>query len=170
MKKGAWEDLSRTPRIPPTAQERAREFQGRGKEQWEMLLFLNGEPVLCQTHLPFSYCAMPGCSYTPLSAWNASRSFRLAAVKIDFSLEMARASPTLRSRWDHHPGGIQHLVFWDTDSIFLSWDCLDLDDRLALGWPMDCQQGWRLFIYFFKKTFWLGWFFIIFLFYFYWFF
>lgn len=111
MKIGAGEkDLSRTAGFPPTAQEGAGEFQGWGKEQWEMLLFLNREPVLCQTDLPFSYCAMPGCSYTPLSPWNASRSFCLAAVKIDFSLEMACASSTLHSSWDHNLGRIKCLV------------------------------------------------------------
>lgn len=111
MKIGAGEkDLSRTAGFPPTAQEGAGEFQGWGKEQWEMLLFLNREPVLCQTDLPFSYCAMPGCSYTPLSPWNASRSFCLAAVKIDFSLEMACASSTLHSSWDQNLGRIKCLV------------------------------------------------------------
>lgn len=111
MKIGAREkELSRTPRFPPTAQEGAREFQGRGKEQWEMLLFLNWEPVLCQTHLPFAYYVMLGCTYTPLSPWNASKSFHLAAVKIDFSLEMARASSTLHSYWDHNLGRMKRLV------------------------------------------------------------
>ncbi|XP_068016071.1 POU domain, class 2, transcription factor 3 isoform X3 [Melanerpes formicivorus] len=49
-----------------------------------MLLFLTREPVLCQTHLPLSSCVMPGCSYTPLSPWKASKSFHLAAVKVFF--------------------------------------------------------------------------------------
>lgn len=111
MKIGAGEkELSRTPRFPPTAQEGAREFQGRGKEQWEMLLFLNWEPVLCQTHLPFAYYVILGCTYTPLSPWNASKSFHLAAVKIDFSLEMACASSTLHCYWDHNLGGMKRLV------------------------------------------------------------
>lgn len=97
--------VKNNPRFPPTAQEGAREFQGRGKEQWEMLLFLNREPVLCQTHLPFSHRAMPGCGYTPLSPWSAASSSRLAAAKIDFSLEMARASSTPHSHRDHGSGG-----------------------------------------------------------------